>query len=440
MGQVVPFIARVRDSGDWTMAERARLQEVADRLAASGVHVEVIFGATDEGDPWCVVTDGDGDVLIHVARIDGRFVVHSAVDDAINEDVDLHTALRDQLDMTAAALSPQSATILPFGLTARQGQTFLALIAATAFFYETAAGGGEAQASEAPPELPADPTPPPPEVDAPTQDREVATQAAALQPSVEPDAPVVVVQTPPAEAAAPTAAPAKQETDDLPPPVVGDLETPAAADTSAARAASEPPVVIQGTDGDDLLVGTAADEHLIGGAGADTLRGGGGHDLLDGGAGDDRIELTADAVAIGGEGADTFVIQAPIQFGHADTLLGTILDFSSLDRLVLANGRRIQFQNRPLTEADKTAPTDAGLTGQGFGGQNWTLGPQHPAGDDRLAPTSWGPPLTRVEVDLDGDGVADGFLLMGPGGHMFGGDDSPIVITGQALPGSDPFG
>jgi len=44
MGQVVPFIARVRDSGDWTEVERARLQEVADRLAAGGVHVEVIFG------------------------------------------------------------------------------------------------------------------------------------------------------------------------------------------------------------------------------------------------------------------------------------------------------------------------------------------------------------------------------------------------------------
>ena len=84
MGQVVPFIARVRDSGDWSAAERARLEELADRLAASGVRVEVIFGATDEGDPWCVVTDENGDVLIHVARIDGRFVFHSSIDDMVN--------------------------------------------------------------------------------------------------------------------------------------------------------------------------------------------------------------------------------------------------------------------------------------------------------------------------------------------------------------------
>ncbi len=31
MGQVVPFIARVRDSGDWSATERARLQDLADR-------------------------------------------------------------------------------------------------------------------------------------------------------------------------------------------------------------------------------------------------------------------------------------------------------------------------------------------------------------------------------------------------------------------------
>ncbi|MBU2154045.1 MAG: hypothetical protein KKE02_23715, partial [Alphaproteobacteria bacterium] len=165
MGQVVPFIARVRESGDWTESERARLQELADRLSAGGVEVDVIFGATDEGDPWCVVTDGNGDVLIHVARIGGAFVVHSAVDDAVNENVDLHTALRDHLDATEAVLAPQSATILPFGMTARQGQTFLALVAATAFFYETAGIGGEATAAEAPPELPAEPTAPPPDAD-----------------------------------------------------------------------------------------------------------------------------------------------------------------------------------------------------------------------------------------------------------------------------------
>src|SRR3954465_14801699 len=114
MGQVVPFIARVRDSGDWTPGERARLEALAGQLGKSGLNVEVIFGATDEGDPWCVVTDANGDVLIHVARIDGVFVVHSAVDDAMSEGADLHAALRERLAVTEDAMAPQSATILPF--------------------------------------------------------------------------------------------------------------------------------------------------------------------------------------------------------------------------------------------------------------------------------------------------------------------------------------
>lgn len=442
MGQVVPFIARVRDSGDWTAVERARLQEVADRLAASGVNVEVIFGATDEGDPWCVVADGDGDVLIHVARIDGKFVVHSAVDDAINENVDLHTALRDRLDITEAAVAPQSATILPFGLTARQGQTFLALVAAAAFFYETAGIGGEAQAAEAPPELPAEPTPPPSDADAPSQDRELATQGATTLHPASANAPALVAAAP-VQDAPPVAAPSEDAAAPPPTIVAAPVETPPATKSEpASTARTDPPVRIQGTDGDDLLVGTDADEHIVGGAGADTLRGGGGNDLLEGGAGDDRIELTSGTVAVGGEGADTFVILAPVRFGEADTLLGTILDFGGLDRVTTSNGRTIQLPSRPTDASDKTAPPSGnGFTGQGVDPTSPpgpTLVPS--PGDGDFGPTLAPPPLTRVDIDIDGDGVTDGYLLVGSQGHAVSGGDSPIVVTGGALVGGDVFG
>lgn len=450
MGQVVPFIARVRDSGDWTASERARLQELADRLSANGVDVEVVFGATDEGDPWCVVTDGAGDVLIHVARIGGAFVVHSAVDDAVNENVDLQTALRDHLDANDAAMAPQSATILPFGLTARQGQTFLALVVAASFFYETAGvGGGEAHAAEMPVELPTEPSPPPPEIDAPTQERDLATQAATLQPSSASAAPAAAS----AVVALPDPAPAPHQADvtddaaptDAPPlAAIEPVEEPAAAITLAAPSEAEAPVVIRGTDGDDLLVGTAADEHIIGGAGNDTLRGGGGHDLLEGGAGDDVIELTSGTIAVGGDGADTFVVQAPVALGHANTLLGVVLDFSTLegDRLALANGRFLQVAARPVGQGsgDKTiAPTIAGgehgFTGQDVDATHPTL--TLPAGGGGFQTMLTGRPLTRVEIDFDGDGVMDGYVLVGPQGHMLGGDQTPIVVTGASLLGGD---
>jgi hypothetical protein len=454
MGQVVPFIARVRDSGDWSAAERARLEELADRLAASGVRVEVIFGATDEGDPWCVVTDEDGDVLIHVARIHGKFVVHSAVDDAVNESADLHTALRDRLAATEEAMAPSSATILPFG--ARQAQTFLALLAATAFFYETSAIGDTAEAGEPPPARPAaEPPPaPPPEAETPVHEREAA-QGVALQPA-DPPAGVALISAAPAEAAPLAGA---EPAPDLPPPpspqpaqpASGEAAVSLASPTSAEVAAA----TIRGGAGNDLLEGTAADEHIIGGDGDDTLRGGGGHDLLDGGAGDDRLEITGQTVAIGGAGADTFVIQAPAHGGGPDTLLGVILDYSGAegDRIFSFTGEAIRIpQQRPGDGTDKQGPPST----DGFAPQTQTpkpdVGPDISGGDfgtttipstdhPSPAPPTFGPstlgpatttPLTRVDVDLDGDGVIDGYILVGSRG--------PITATVGAGLGGDPVG
>lgn len=424
MGQVVPFIARVRDSGDWSATERARLEELADRLAAGGVHVEVIFGATDEGDPWCVVTDADGDVLIHVARIDGKFVVHSAIDDAVNESVDLHAALREHLATAEEAIAPASAVILPF--TARQGQTFLALLAATAFFYETAAIGDTAEAGEPVQALLLADPPPLPETETPTQERENA-QGVALQPTNPSPAPMLAAAPP--TGAAPTAA---AETA-LPPAVETVRAAPAeTVDLSAGPSVAAPAAaIIQGTAGDDLLVGTAADEHIKGGDGDDTLQGGGGRDLLEGGAGDDVIEVNGEVTAIGGAGADTFVIAAPAQQGRPEILLGVIFDFSNAegDRLVGFGGKAIHLLARPPHPgADKQAPpkpdpeTDLAPPGGDFGAT--FVGPH--------------PPLTRVDVDLDGDGVADGYLLLGT--RAAPPEPPPINATvGWGL-GVDPLG
>lgn len=419
MGQVVPFVARVRDSGDWTAAERARLEALAGQLSDAGIKVDVVFGATDAGDPWCVVTDENGDVLIHVARIGGVFVIHSAVDDVISEDVDLNAALRDHLD-TAAAEPASSATILPFGLTARQGQTFLALVAASAFFYETLGDPGIAEAAEAPPvPSPDEPVLAPPEHDAPAQEREVAAQATVLH-EPQQDAAPVAVERPADEQPAPLAAVAEPELQQTAPaaPQATPVEAAPAETVAAAAPVESQPLVIRGTDGDDLLVGTAADERIEGGAGNDTLIGGGGHDTLVGGAGDDRIVLTPDAVAIGGQGADTFVIKAPIHPNHPGTLLGVILDFSDAegDRLVNWRGEWLRFDHngqmaRPGdggTGSDRPTPGDHFLT---LTATTTTVGGD---GSRTGGPTTTdASTFTRVEVDLDGDGTADGYILLG---------------------------
>src|SRR3954464_12046847 len=127
MGDILPFIQKVRSNGEWTAAERARLEELADRFAAAGVKVEVVYGVTEDGDPWCVVKDADEEVLVHVARIGGAFVVHSAIDDALREGQDLPSALGERLSW---AEPDDARVVVPFG---RQAQTLLALIVATAF-------------------------------------------------------------------------------------------------------------------------------------------------------------------------------------------------------------------------------------------------------------------------------------------------------------------
>ncbi|MDB5425125.1 MAG: hypothetical protein JWQ29_2541, partial [Phenylobacterium sp.] len=138
MGEILPFVARVRDSGDWSASERARLDALADQFARAGIHVEVIYGATDDGDPWCVVKDADEDVLVHVARIGGKFVVHFAAQDLFDEGADLPSALSARLDaLPDDGHADRGDVVVPFNLAGRQAQSFLALIVATAFFYET---------------------------------------------------------------------------------------------------------------------------------------------------------------------------------------------------------------------------------------------------------------------------------------------------------------
>jgi hypothetical protein len=136
LGQIVPLVTRLGARGDFSAEERARLSELAERYGAAGVRVEVIFGATEEGDPWCVVKDEAEEVLIHVARIGDTFVVHYALDDALRQGQDLRSVLRERL-----AWEDRLEVVVPFS---RQAQSLLALIVAASFMHETAPQGDAA--------------------------------------------------------------------------------------------------------------------------------------------------------------------------------------------------------------------------------------------------------------------------------------------------------
>lgn len=440
MTNVIPFTPKANADGGWTAAERARLAELAERLsAAEGVKVEAVYGVTDEGDPWCVVKDENEDILVHVARIDGQFVIHDAAADAIEEGDSLWTAC-DRL-LGEAWRDPREEVVVP--LSHRQAQSVIALALAVAFIHEV-------QEAEAAIE---------PQSDAPPAEAAAAVSIAALvaPPSASADelrhellAPqpaatesggsVRTVETPEAVGQAPSA---PQEIAETFASQAAPKELVQLSPATSAVVSDETPFQIitgtdghdtlQGTDGRDLILGQAGDDSLNGGDGADDLRGGAGadtldgggagpsgFDVLDGGEGDDQIELAGDVVATGGEGADTFVINAR-PAGDGSGLLGVVLDFlaSEGDRFVFPRGVEVtSLGETEVTNLTGVPGFGPSTTNQGFNGR-------------------------QVWIDLDGDGVADGHVLIAyrpPGQPPLGGSVESQTHADELPPGSTLLG
>ena len=406
MSNVLQFEPRPSAGGGWTAAERARLSDLADRLSASGAKVEVVYGTTDEGDPWCVIKDENEEVLIHVARINGQFVIHDASADAVQEGDTLWSAC----DRLLGGDWREVREDVVVSLSARQVQTFIALVVAGSFIYDI-------EHAEAAVATPHDEAPPPPLMLV-----SVAAIEAAQASTEEQRQDLLALQHRPTDETPAVAL--SPEADTAP---TESVPAPAPLDTSAPEALSEPDIMVasldaaltdtpgqvikggagadtlRGGDGDDTLHGGAGDDslsggagadHLYGGAGADTLDGGGAplgqFDILDGGEGDDQIELAPTTLAFGGAGADTFVLH---DRPDPNGLLGMIFDFSADqgDRLVNAQGKDI------LARPEHGDPTQGVQTFASLAVRT----PQ---------------PGQRILIDIDGDGQEDGYaFLAGPG-------------------------
>lgn len=420
MDNVVPFAPRPNAGGGWTAAERERLSELAERLSSNGVKVEVVYGMTDEGDPWCVIKDDQEEVLIHVARINGSFVIHDASIDTIQQGETLWSAT----DRLLGGDWRDSREDVVVSLSGRQAQTFVALVVAATFIQHA----DEAEAATLTSDVEHQSQP-----EGAILTSAVATQSAAEEPQrqdlLAPQAHLTSDSEGPTSSSSTAAT---EETPDAPSPaafstpepiqsaaIEDDVTTP---DTQAAAIAAAPEPhgsnlrgddsddlliggaggdTIEGGAGDDTLHGLAGDDSLAGGSGADQLYGGDGNDtldggttpegrfdFLDGGAGDDQLQLHGATLAKGGEGADTFIFSGP---PAPDGFMGMVLDYSSRDgdRLLLA-GRDVKV----VSQQDQTNV---------FEGR-----PEFQA-QFNVAKTQ---PGVRVGVDLDGDGKEDGYFLL----------------------------
>lgn len=74
----VVFLFNVRKGQrGWTAEETAELYRIEHALVQAGLSLQTDRGASDEGDPWFVFCRADGEVLVHVARIDAEYQLHS---------------------------------------------------------------------------------------------------------------------------------------------------------------------------------------------------------------------------------------------------------------------------------------------------------------------------------------------------------------------------
>ncbi|MEM9762360.1 MAG: hypothetical protein AAF968_07620 [Pseudomonadota bacterium] len=69
-----------RRQAGWDNEERALIARLERLLMGAGLAVEVELGETDEGDPWAAFCNANtGDVVVHIARLDGYYLVEAGV-------------------------------------------------------------------------------------------------------------------------------------------------------------------------------------------------------------------------------------------------------------------------------------------------------------------------------------------------------------------------
>lgn len=462
MGDILPFIPRPLVS-DWSANERGLLLLLTQQLKTSYGEVDGVFGVSDSGDPWYVVTDANQDVLVHIARIEGQFVVHDAAVDMFHQVGSLWSALRQV--MAPDAPKDPNGVVVAFNPASREAQSFLSLVIAVGLFLEirggefaniaSSMGDGAPRSGEAPTEtlaskliaalsLEADRGQIEALIAAATA-REAAPQAppspvkadSAPAHASQTESPSLVVFKPTSAASAEAASFPQAQPKSAPPPIEGAGEHNAAGTGFAATKA-----VLRGTSGDDVLTGSRAGETINGGAGDDHINGGGAGpgqiDRLNGEAGDDHIVMDARVVASGGAGADTFLISAHPSASGGEGLLGVVLDFSVVqgDQLAVSGDTK-------MTVVSTTAVGDVlSLQGTALGEADIAV----------LADVSQPTPGARVGFDVNGDGREDVFILLGGAtvtafrvGETIGPDHAPastqmVPLVGQPTTEVGPLG
>ncbi|MEG9502144.1 MAG: hypothetical protein MIN69_09860 [Methylorubrum extorquens] len=132
MSTVIPFFrpASARQ-GNWSQQELAEFYRVEAALLRAGFSIASEHGLSDEGEPWFVFCQPDGDAIIHFAKIDGNYLIASDALDRPVRGTDFRTLI-DQIARLHPHLLPIPATATGTTLVVHPAALLAALVAAAA--------------------------------------------------------------------------------------------------------------------------------------------------------------------------------------------------------------------------------------------------------------------------------------------------------------------
>jgi len=97
--QVFSFLRRSAAPCDWSAQELAEFYRIESALIQAGLQVVSVRGLTDEAEPWFVFCrEEDDEVIIHFARIDGRYLISSPAYCGTVMGHDFHTLVRRTIE------------------------------------------------------------------------------------------------------------------------------------------------------------------------------------------------------------------------------------------------------------------------------------------------------------------------------------------------------
>jgi len=95
-------------SGDWINQELADLYRVEALLVQAGIRISTGRGLTDENEPWFVFCRNDGEVFVHLARINGAYLLDSPGLGTLLEGSDFASLIDRFVQQVAARNEPDS--------------------------------------------------------------------------------------------------------------------------------------------------------------------------------------------------------------------------------------------------------------------------------------------------------------------------------------------